>query len=62
MKRYCVEYNDEYEVEKIYQSRQTFLGRPSSVFGSVTQSFFCDAIDELGAMARFIEAREKYYG
>jgi len=59
MKRYCVEYNGKGEVVVIYQSRQRFLGNLQSVIRRGHDYFYCDAVDELGAMARYMEARKK---
>jgi len=59
MKRWCVEYDAKGEVEKIYRGNQTFLGRMPSVVRRGRDDFYCDAVDEIGAMARYIEARKK---
>ena len=59
MKRWCVRYTQTGEVEGIEQSDQDFLGaRPTPI--NFNGPFYCDAIDELGALARFMEAWEKY--
>lgn len=59
MKRWCVEYTPDGEVTKVYASAQTFLGDRPTVMARWDDQYFCDAIDELGAMARFIEAWRK---
>jgi hypothetical protein len=60
MKRWCVEYNGKGEVEEIYQSQQSFLGNLQSAIRPGPSHFYCDATDELGALARFMEAWEKH--
>jgi hypothetical protein len=61
MKRWNVHYGPDGEVWKIYQGSQSFLGAPPSTLRYITDGnhFYCDAIDELGALARFVEAWEK---
>jgi hypothetical protein len=59
VKRWCVEYTPDGEVTKVYASAQTFLGDRPTTMRRGDNQYYCDAIDELGAMARFIEAWRK---
>ena len=62
MKRYCVEYNGKGVVTRISQGNGD-LGGSESWCGEVREGanrVYCDAIAELGALARFMEAWEKY--
>lgn len=62
MKRWNVQYGPDGEVWKVRPAgrvtsctSQSFITRPS-VQGGV---FYCSAVDELGALARFVEAWRK---
>jgi hypothetical protein len=60
MKRWCIEYDAKGEVTDIFPNVQSFLGEPqTSPIDLYKDSFYCDAIDELGAFAKFKEAWKK---
>ena len=63
MKRWAVWYTQEGEVTGIERGVATFVGSNWSQIEAREERdnrFYCDAIDELGALARFMEAWEKY--
>jgi hypothetical protein len=67
VKRWCVWYTQAGEVERIEPGLPTFVGSTWSPRIVVREErdnrfyrFYCDAIDELGALARFMEVWEKY--
>lgn len=59
MKRWEVEYSAEGKVKRIEQSDQDFLGARPTPIRRNTSYFYCDAVDELGAFAKFKEAWKK---
>jgi hypothetical protein len=62
MKRWGVWYTQTGEVEGIALGIQKLVGTmqtPMRIHEKGAR-FYCDAIDELGALARFMEAWEKY--
>ena len=66
MKRWWVTYSDTGEVLRVREGLDRFVGRPQTTVRRpkpyIANPFYCDAIDELGALARFMEAWRQTYG
>ena len=57
MKRWRVSYGPDGEVLSVGLALQHYVGDPSSpISKDRADRFFCNAIDELGALARFLRA------